>query len=241
MARRTAALGALALALVVAAPAAGDNSGKIEQLHERIAAAQRREAALSAQIADVTSRIRTLERQVGDVAQHLSVLEQDLALHQERLGKLNALFLFQTKRLHFLQSEYVKVVNTLNRRLVEIYESPDPSVAEVILNSKSVQEAIDTIHYLAAIAAQDKRIARDVRVARNEVHQTRERTKKVRAVVASETRIVAIRTEQQREVKNQLVASESRLSSARSSKRSALVSTRRKCSRAPTRRRRPPA
>ena len=226
MVRRPALLAALAAALVLAAPADGDNSTKIAALQARIAAARQHEAALSAQISDVTSRIRSLEGRVGDVAQKLSVLEQDLALHQERLDKLNALYLFQTKRLHFLQGEYVRVVNALNRRLVEIYESPEPSAAEVILNSKSVQEAIDTLHYLAAIAEQDKRIARDVADARDEVHATRERTKKMRATVASETRVVAIRTQQQREVKNQLLASRSNLANARNSKRQDLASTR---------------
>jgi murein DD-endopeptidase MepM/ murein hydrolase activator NlpD len=228
MVRRPALLAALAAALVLAAPADGDNSTKIAALQARIAAARQHEAALSAQISDVTSRIRSLEGKVGDVAQKLSVLEQDLALHQERLDKLNALYLYETKRLHFLQGEYVRVVNALNRRLVEIYESPEPSAAEVILNSKSVQEAIDTLHYLAAIAEQDKRIARDVADARDEVHATREKTKKVRATVASETQVVAIRTQQQREVKNQLLASRSELANARSRKRQDLASTREK-------------
>jgi murein DD-endopeptidase MepM/ murein hydrolase activator NlpD len=128
--------------------------------------------------------------------------------------------------LHFLQREYLRVVNALNQRLVQIYESPDPSVAEVILNSKSVQDAIDTLHYMAAIAQQDKRIARDVGNARDEVHATREKTKSVRVVVASETRVVAIRTQQQQNVKDQLVASRSKLAGARYRKRQTLASTR---------------
>ena len=222
------ALAALAVTLVLAAPAAGDNSAKIAALQQRIAAAREHETALNSQIADVTSRIRTLEGKVGDVSQKLSVLEQDLALHKERLDKLNALYLFETERLHFLQREYARVVNALNQRLIEIYESPERSAAEVILNSKSVQDAIETLHYLAAIADQDKRIAREVGSARDQVHATRERTKKVRATVASETQVVAIRTQQQREVKDQLLASRNELANARSRKRADLASTRKK-------------
>ncbi|MFY9579327.1 MAG: peptidoglycan DD-metalloendopeptidase family protein [Gaiellaceae bacterium] len=225
MARRPALLVALAVTLVLAAPAAGDNTSKMAELQARINAARQHEAALNAQISDVTSKIRTLEGRVGDVAQKLSVLERDLELHQQRLDKLNALYLFETNRLHFLQREYVRVVNALNQRLVQIYESPDPSAAEVILNSKSVQDAIDTLHYLASIAAQDKRIASDVASARDEVHATREKTKQVRAVVASETHVVAIRTQQQRDVKDQLLASQSKLASARYKKRQALTLT----------------
>src|SRR5256884_3634518 len=98
MVRRPALLVALAVTLVLAAPAAGDNSSKIAALQSRIAAARQHEATLNAQISDVTSRIRSLEGKVGDVAQKLSVLERDLALHQERLDKLNALYLFETNR-----------------------------------------------------------------------------------------------------------------------------------------------
>ena len=225
MVRRPALLAALAVAFVLAAPASGDNSSKMTAIQARISAARQHEATLNAQIADVTSEIRSLEGKVGDVAQKLSVLEQDLALHQKRLDKLNALYLFETNRLHFLQREYLRAVKQLNQRLVQIYESPEPSAAEVVLSSKSVQDAIDTLHYLAAIADQDKRIAREVADARDEVHTTREQTKKVRAVVASETHVVAVRTEQQREVKDRLVASRSKLASARYRKRHALAST----------------
>jgi murein DD-endopeptidase MepM/ murein hydrolase activator NlpD len=225
MARRTALLAALGAALLLAAPAAGDNSAKIASIQGRIAAARQKEAALNSQIAGVTAQIRSLEGRVGDVSQRLSILERDLALHRERLDKLNALFAFETNRLHFLQQQYAHSVTLLNRRLVQIYEEPSPTVADVILSSKSVQNAIDTLHYLGSIAQQDDQIAHAVRVARDDVHAAREKTTRVRAVVVSETQVVAVRAQQQRDVKDQLLASEHRLSRARSNKRQVLAST----------------
>ncbi len=211
--------------LVLAAPAAGDNSGKISALHEKIAAAQAKEAQLRGEIASVTAEIRSLESKVGDVTQRLSVLERDLALHQERLDKLNALFKLQSERLAFLRREYQRVVGELSRRLVDVYESRDPTLVEVILDSKSFQEALDHLHYLDSIATQDKRITSEVAVARNEMRVTRARTKTVRSAVAAATRAVAVRTEQQRAARDQLLAAQSKLSNARSSKRSDLSST----------------
>jgi murein DD-endopeptidase MepM/ murein hydrolase activator NlpD len=226
MPRRTVVLVAFGAALVLAAPAAGDHSEKIAALHARIAAARQKESALNSQIAAVTSEIRRLEGRVGDVSQRLVVLERDLELHRERLARLSALFALETHRLEFLRGQYRQTVTVLNRRMVQIYEQPNPTVADVILSSKSVQDAIDTLHYLGSIAQQDRQIAHEVRVARDDMHAARERTKKVRAVVTSETKVVAIRTQQQREVKDQLLASEHRLSHARSNKRQALSSTR---------------
>jgi murein DD-endopeptidase MepM/ murein hydrolase activator NlpD len=216
----------LVCGLVVAAPAAGDNSGKIAELHAKIAAARAHEARLTAEISSVTSEIRSLERRVGDVSQRLSILERDLELHRERLAKLNALYRFQTDRLIFLRREYERVVHMLDLRMIDIYESPDPTLVDVIINSDSFQEALDHIHYLNAIAAQDKRIAYDVGVAKHEMKITRAKTKKTRAAVAAATRAVAVRTEQQRVVRTQLLATQGRLSGARHHKRAALAATR---------------
>jgi murein DD-endopeptidase MepM/ murein hydrolase activator NlpD len=224
MARKLALV--LGCALLFATPAAGDNSGKIASLQSKIAAARAREAHLSADVASITQQIRSLESKVGDVSQRLSVLEQDLELHQRRLEKLNALYALQTERLHFLHNEYERVVGTLSSRMVDLYETQDPSLIEVILDSKSLQEALDHLHYLDAIAAQDKQITHEVRTAKDQLKIVRARTKVTRAAVASATRAVAVRTEQQRQVRDELIATKGRLGKARSSKRTSLAATR---------------
>jgi murein DD-endopeptidase MepM/ murein hydrolase activator NlpD len=223
MARKLALV--LVCGLVLAAPAAGDNSGKIADLQAKIAAARAHESQLNAEIASVTHEIRSLESKVGDVSQRLSILERDLELHQRRLDKLNELYKLQTDRLIFLRREYERVVRTLNLRMIDIYESHDPTLAEVIINSDSFQDALDHIHYLNAIAAQDKRIAVEVADAKAEMKVTRAKTKKTRAAVASATKAVAVRTQQQRLVRDELLATQSRLAGARKSKRSALAAT----------------
>jgi murein DD-endopeptidase MepM/ murein hydrolase activator NlpD len=224
MARRLAIV--LAAVLVFAAPAAGDNSGKISQLHQRIAAARAKEARLSAQITDITSAIRKLEARVGDVSQRLSVLERDLDLHRRRLEHLTELFALQSDRLAFLRREYARVVRELNVRMVDIYETRDPTLLDVILESNSLQDALDRIHYLEAIAQQDKHISKSVGAARDRVHDARERTKRVRARVRSETQVIAVRTQQQRIARIELLASQRGLAGKRARQRNALGSTR---------------
>jgi murein DD-endopeptidase MepM/ murein hydrolase activator NlpD len=224
MARRLAIV--LAAVLVFAAPAAGDNSGKISELHQRIAAAQMKEAHLSAQITDITSEIRKLEARVGDVSQRLSVLERDLELHRRRLEHLTELFALQSDRLAFLRREYARVVSELNVRMIDIYETRDPTLLDVILESNSLQDALDRLHYLEAIAQQDKHIARSVGTARDRVRVARERTKHVRARVRSETQVIAVRTQQQRIARIELLASRRGLAGKRVRQRNALASTR---------------
>ena len=212
--------------LVLAAPAAGDNSGELGSVQARLAAARAKEARLTNQISDVTSQIRSLERKVGDVSQKLSVLERDLALHQRRLDRLNELFNFETERLNFLKRQYANVVRQLNLRMIDIYETRDPTLVEVILASKSFQDVLDQIHYLEAIARQDKRIAAAVAGARDQVHVARERTKTIRARVHSETQVVAVRTQQQRDVKSLLLAKQGSLAGKRKRQKGQLATTR---------------
>ena len=216
---------AVAACLVAATPAAGDNSGKIGRLHERIAAARQKEARLTAEISDVTKSIRSLEARVGDVSQKLSILERDLALHERRLNKLDQLYDFETERLTFLRRTYANALHELNLRMIDLYETHDPTLVEVIIESDSFQEALERIHYLDAIAQQDKHIAARVKAARDEVHASRERTKVVRARVRSETMIVAVRTRQQRQAKEELLASQRQLAGQRSRQKSQLVAT----------------
>jgi murein DD-endopeptidase MepM/ murein hydrolase activator NlpD len=223
MGRRSAVL--LVACLVLAAPAAGDNGGKIGQVQAKIAAARQKEARLTSQIADVTSSIRSLEAKVGDVSRRLSVLEQDLVLHERRLDKLDQLYAFETERLEFLRRAFTTALHQLNLRMIDIYETQDPTLVEVIIESDSFQDALNSIHYLDSIALQDKHIAARVRDARDAVHATREHTKTIRASVRSETMIVAVRTRQQREAKDALLASRHRLSSKRSRQKSQLAST----------------
>ena len=212
--------------LVLAAPAAGDNGGKLGDVQARIAAARAKEARLTAQISGVTKQIRSLEAKVGDVSQKLSVLERDLALHQQRLDRLDALFSFETGRVNFLRSQYAKVLRQLNLRMIDIYETHDPTLVEVILESTSFQDVLDQLHYLAAIAQQDKRITSTVAAARDKVQVARERTKEIRTRVHSETQVIAVRTQQQRIAKSQLVSSQGSLVGKRKRQKGQLASTR---------------
>jgi murein DD-endopeptidase MepM/ murein hydrolase activator NlpD len=211
--------------LLLAAPAAGDNGHSLGEVQAKLSATRQKEARLTQQISGLTSDIRKLEARVGDVSQKLSTLEADLVLHERRLDKLDDLYAFETERFNFLRRSYATAVHQLNLRMIDLYETHDPTLVEVIIESESFQDALDRIHYLDSIAQQDKHIAAKVAVARDAVRVSREQTKVVRARVHAETQVVAVRTAQQRDVRDQLVASRSRLAGKRSRQQTALKLT----------------
>jgi murein DD-endopeptidase MepM/ murein hydrolase activator NlpD len=216
---------ALVVLLAVATPAFGDDvtkkhqvDGQISNLQQRLAAQKQHEQSLRNEVQDFTSRIRTLEGRVGDVSLRLETLEADLSLHQRRLNALNALFSIQTERYTFLKAQYSSSISTLNRRLVDIYESDPASSLDIFLGARNVQDALDQVQYLNEIGDQDRRIAREVAVAKAQVKGARAKTKALRASVRGETAVISARTAQTRDVRDELVGARNDLSSNKDQK-----------------------
>jgi murein DD-endopeptidase MepM/ murein hydrolase activator NlpD len=223
----------LILVLLAAAPASGGLYDRQQSLQDRIAEAQSklaearaREASLSAEIASVSARIRSLESEVGDVSTRLVALEADLALHQRKLDALTELYELQSERLAFLRDQYELAVGRLSARLVAVYEGGEPSTLDVLIDAQSFSAVLEQLDYLSSIAAQDRGIVKHVTGARDHMRELRARTGKTKARVAAVTQVVRVRTEQQRSLKNQLIARQEGLSTARGEKRVALTEAR---------------
>ena len=216
---------ALVVLLSVATPALGDDVQKKHSVDEKIAslqgkqaANQRREQQLRGEVADYTARIRALESRVGDVSLRLQTLEEDLGLHQRRLDALNALFSFQSQRFEFLQQQYARAVETLDRRLVDIYESDPASPLDVFLGARTLDDAVAQVTYLSDIGRQDRLIAKEVGKAKLQMRAARAKTKVLRTRVQSETAVISARTDQTRSVRDELVGARNDLADTRQEK-----------------------
>ena len=231
MARRIACC--LALVLLAAAPASGglydrkqDLDSQISGLQSKLEQARARESSLSAEIASVSRRIQSLESEVGDVSTRLVALEADLELHERKLARLTELYQLQTERLVFLRGQYGLSVKRWGDRLVAIYEEEEPTTLDVVLQAESFSGILEQLDYVSALASQDRTIVEHVEGARDHMRELRIRTGKTKARVAAVTRVVRIRTEQQRSLKNQLIARQQGLAAARSNSRASLVDVR---------------
>ena len=199
---------------------------KLADLNAKIEAAQQREAALSQEIQSVTTRIRALETQVGSIEVRLAALEHDLALHRERLARITELWKLLSKRLAFLRSEYAAAQQRLDLRLIEIYQAEETDTLDVLLSASSFTDILDQLDYMRKLGAQDHRIADEVKRGRDRMRVLKERAARTRLKVEAATRVVEARTNEVREVRNQLVAQQQGLRAARASKHESLVSVR---------------
>ena len=237
MARRLLLLLVLAAGLVVLLPAggavAGDIAGqkasvdaKLASVQAKLAASRRRASALDRQIGRLSTSIHSLESRVGDVSAQLSVLQRDVALHQQRLAKLDQLFRLQTVRLGMLRRQYHLAVQRLDQRLVDIYKQNDPTTIDVLLAAKSFQDVLDQLDYLGAIATQDKNVATAVATTKHQVAAARARTIDVRQHVRLEQVVIEGRAQQETILRAQLESSQSQLAGVRSKKSNVLAATR---------------
>jgi murein DD-endopeptidase MepM/ murein hydrolase activator NlpD len=231
MARRLLPL--LALALLIAGPAAADNIGRkkdsvdarLARVQQQLAHSRRQEAALSRQVTSLTTSIHRIELRVGGVSQRLTALERDISLHHDRLAKLDALVRLQTQRYRVLRHQYRLSLLRLERRLVRIYEEPMPTTLDVVVAARSFSDVLDQLGYLRAIAAQDKRVAADVKTSKLQAAAARRHTLSVRRTVRAETQVIRGRAQQVAILRAQLLSSQAQLANTRGARRQALVAT----------------
>jgi murein DD-endopeptidase MepM/ murein hydrolase activator NlpD len=195
---------------------------RIRILQEKIAIAERHEAALASEIASVETRIRDLQSQVGDVSTRLSTLERELALQQEKLDRITRLYELQTERLKFLRRQYDLAVERLSARLIEIYQTEEVTTLDVLISAESIGDALEQVEYLNDVGSQDLSISRAVNKARVDAREQREKTAKTKAKVETVTRTIAVRTAQVRIVRDRLLISQRGLKTAKGQKQEKL-------------------
>jgi murein DD-endopeptidase MepM/ murein hydrolase activator NlpD len=224
----------LALGLLFAAPAAGDQiedekaavDARIAALQAEIDAAKAREGVLTSQLSSVVSELEAAQSAVDRAEGALDVLEAELATEQARLDRLTKRLRAQTRRLKELEEEYRDAVSILEARVRAIYIEEAPDVLSFLVSASSFDDLIDNYEFLERIGVQDKRIARQVERAKTKAAAERRATAATRRLTAASVSVITARTVEARGVRDELAVSRDTLLSARRLKASALASSR---------------
>jgi murein DD-endopeptidase MepM/ murein hydrolase activator NlpD len=224
----------LALGLLFAAPAAGDEiedekaavDARIAALQAEIDAEKAREGVLTSQLSSVVSELEAAQSAVDRAEGALDVLEAELATEQARLDRLTKRLRAQTRRLRQLEEEYREAVSILEARVRAIYIEEAPDVLSFLVSASSFDDLIDNYEFLERIGVQDKRIARQVERAKTKAAAERRATAATRRLTAASVSVITARTTEARGVRDELAASRDTLLSARRLKASALASSR---------------
>jgi len=224
----------LALALVFAASAAGQDPGaekaqvdeRIAELEAEISAAKEQEGVLTSQLGAVVTELRAAQSAVEQAEGSLDLLESELATEQDRLERLTALLTEQTRRLRRLEVEYRRAVGILEARVRAIYIEEEPDTLAVLVSATTFGDLIDGYEFVSRIGLQDQRIAGQVDAAKKRAAEKRRATEHTQRLTAATVSVIAARTDEARAVRNQLASDRDTLAAARRLKQSALATSR---------------
>jgi murein DD-endopeptidase MepM/ murein hydrolase activator NlpD len=234
MRRRSLLVSLVALALALAAPAAGDDVGgqkaqvdaRIAALEEEIGAAKGREGVLTTQLSAVAGELRSAQSAVDKAQGNLDRLEGELSSERSNLQHLTALLRTQTRRLVRLQAEYRRVVHILEQRVRAIYMDEPPDVLSFLVSASSFSDVLDNIEFLNRLGLQDQRIAGQVGEAKAKAAGERRATARTRRLTAATVVVISARTDEARDVRDELASGRDALLAAHRLKASALADAR---------------
>ena len=199
---------------------------RIAGLEQEVEQAKEREQVLSSEIESASSEIETLEGKIGVLSERVAKLESDLARHRDRLARLEALFRDQSQLLRRLVRQHAVAQRRLEARLVELYQAGDTDAVEILLQVQDLNDLIDQLDYFTQVARQDISIAAELKRVKREMRLARAKTRTTKVKVAEATAVLARKTAEERAAKDSLVAQQSALQAARSDRRDLLVSVR---------------
>jgi murein DD-endopeptidase MepM/ murein hydrolase activator NlpD len=170
----------LACACVIAG---GSASGK--DLQERLNSTQSKLSHVKAHAGVLTTRIshesaqlRQLTSEVADLRNREAVVAAQLAQKQAELEQAQA-------RLDYLKQRLREAVQILGQRLIAIYESNEPDLITVLLQSHGFDDMLARTQYMQTLQDQDNDIVARVRALRNEMRVTVNTVRSARDQIAA--------------------------------------------------------
>jgi peptidoglycan hydrolase CwlO-like protein len=156
---------AIALPIALAWAAAMASSGRAD-LASRYSAHQQRAGQLQSAIQADTTKIEGFEGTIGSLQARLAVVERSLAIQERLLGRVREDLTSSRNRLTYLRARYAKARRVLAAQLVADYETPPPTIVDVVVNSRGYQDLLNRVSDLRAIARHNGVLMRQVNAAR---------------------------------------------------------------------------
>jgi peptidoglycan hydrolase CwlO-like protein len=174
--RRICTLGLLA-ALATVIPAGTSTA----DLAGSYAAGKGRASELQSAIQTDTSRIESFQGSISTLQARLSVLEQSVAVQETLLSSVKGQLAAARSRLGTLRAQYAHDRQVLAAELLAEYESPPPTVVNVIVDADGFDDLLNGLSNLKAIEHQNATSTRLVNEARAAVTADAQRLAQVEA------------------------------------------------------------
>ncbi|HYQ79537.1 MAG TPA: hypothetical protein VEP91_10565 [Solirubrobacterales bacterium] len=172
---------AVAIAWAETAPA--DPQEKLEQTRDKLEGVRAQGDDLVATIAEQNRAIDAKLGEVSALRQEQEAAEAELAEKEAELKRATAALEAEEDHLEQVRAKLQRAMGVLSERLVAIYESGSPDIANAILESEDWSEMAAQTDYLRQIQEYDDAVVNRVKTLRDQVRSAVERLDEKRAEI----------------------------------------------------------
>ena len=193
----------------------------------RFAAGQERASSLRQAIQADSKLIQGYEGRIGNLGARHTVIERSVEAQELLLGQVNEQLGAARWQLRSLQAQYARGKRVLAAELVADYESPPPSLMDVVLHARGFDQLVNQLNALRSIARTNASTIRVINADRIAVAaQTRQLTQ-IQARRRRATAAVLVEQDEVAQLKLAIVGRELGVSRDRTSRSGQLRSLRR--------------
>lgn len=165
---------------------------------------QEQSSEITQELNQANNRLQAVKDELSSNMQKLQELDDKLAQTQQELDEINVQV--ETLTLHIkeneekllsVKKEYDNIQETLNNRLIQMYETPKLEFLEVLLESKSVTDFLGAYFAMIELAEYDKDLLDNVRKQKEEIESTQ--------VILAEKKLQIVENKQTHQKKTQVL------------------------------------
>jgi Peptidase M15 len=219
---------ALSVGMLVAVAVGLCGSGTSQgDLAGRYAAGQHRATQLQQSIQSDSKLIQSYEGRIGNLEAELTVIERSVATQEGLLNQVNVQLAAARERLQSLEKQYARGRRVLAAQLVADYESPQPTLVDVVLRARGFQDLLNGLNQLKTVAKANADTVRVINTTRLAMAAETRRLVGIQARRKRATAAVLVERDEIAQLRLTIVNRELEVSRDRTEKRGQLTSLRR--------------
>ena len=171
---------------------------------ENITGLQEQSNEITTSLNEANNRLQAVQEELSENMKQLQELDNQVAQSQEELNQINiqveqlaTQISENEEKLEKTQAQYDSIQDTLNARLIYMYEAPKLQFLQVLLEATSVTDFLATYYAMKELAEYDKELLDTVKQQKQEI----ETTKKILA----EKKKLVIESKQSKQKKAQVL------------------------------------
>jgi peptidoglycan hydrolase CwlO-like protein len=166
---------------------------KLEATQGKLEKVEKSESSLSATIAEQNAAIDSMLGEVSKLRQRQAAIEAELAAKQDELDRATAKLNAEKRHLARVRARLHRALGILSQRLVAIYESGNPDMLNVVLESANWSEMTVRADYVSQVQEYDNSVAGRVKALRDQVRAAVKRMTAARRQIKQARDAIAVK------------------------------------------------